>query len=212
MKFFTNQYINCKSFPDTALLVSSRQETIIGAAFFDYAQKIEVQQEQFLAYLVSLLNKKLLLIETSGPFALLCCLDELKNKGVKNYFFINEAISVNPSVAIGDIIVLEQSKMISGNQYISAKKSIINKINFSKNVKKGVNLSVDLNHIFFNNSNKKKYNNIDTLSIGDYYFLKYIKENKLNGFSINYIVGNLSTDIKDKKSFNNAMGTGGGVV
>lgn len=211
MKFFIEQFIDWQGLSDKVIIVPSKQEAVLGVPFFEWAEKIDVLEERFLAYWVSIAQKKILFIEAGcGSLSLLLKLNELVQKGVKKFFFINRAVTYKKKIKNGAAFLVQKSRLLSLNKAVSLN---LKKTDFKDNklIHMGNNLSLNENHIFL----KKKINdelkiekNIDCISIGDYDFIRFLKEKKAEGLCINYICKNLfvndQTDDEDT-GFTNAM-------
>lgn len=201
MQLFVKSYITSNILPELAILIPEKLDTINASVFFTKAGKIEVVEEQFLAYFVYLENRKFLIIESGrGAYTLLSRMTELKNKNVNKFLFVNKGYSLNKKNAPGDILLLKKSVLSSSEKSISVNTELMQSLKENQSIKTGVNLSIDIDELFFNNkiksgfslssyTGKKEITKFNTLSVGDFYFLKYIKQNKLSGAAMNYITG-----------------------
>ncbi len=208
-RLIPDECIKKESLPEIAILIANKQETIIGVTFFKSAYKIEVEEERFLCYGASMSGKEAVLIEAGeGVYTLLSRMEELKNKGVKNFIFVNKGLSVNKKISEGDILLVLRSELYSHNKVIDSESDIVKKDYYQNDIKKGSNITIEMNDIFFKkNIDKKKLSTGDAVSVSDFYFLQYLKKNKLSGFSINYITGDVFKEIKkkDDEYFKKAM-------
>ncbi|MBU1075739.1 MAG: hypothetical protein KKH98_00505 [Spirochaetes bacterium] len=210
MNHFINEYIKNVELPETVILVPSPQEAITGVTFFDYANKLEILENRFLAYIVAIKNRRFLLVEAGkGDFSLLERLQEMMKNKVKKYLFLNRAFSLKKKIPAEDIIVVKESGLLSGKTTVSPDKDLIKLFKPDDRIQQGKNVSLDINYLFFKRSPRKSppgFKNFDIASVGDHAFLKYLKENKLSGISIDYVVGEFPDKMGDEDiAFRNAM-------
>lgn len=191
MQSFIKPYITLEKLPDLAILIPEKLNTINAVVFFSCAEKVEVLEEKFLCFFVYLKNKKFLLVESGiSSFSLLSRMKELEEKGVKKYIFVNKAYKPDKKKSPNNIFLINKSVLNSSKKSISLNTELMAALNKNQSIKTGNNLSMDIDDIFFKKSikpGKKEISGFDTLSIGDYYFLKYLKQKKLSGAAINYI-------------------------
>ncbi len=211
MQLFIKSYLSLENLSNFAILIPEKLDTINAAVFFTRAGKIEVLEEQFLAYDVYIENKKFLLVESgSGAFDLLTRMKELKEKKINKFLFVNKAYGLDEKKAIHNIFLVKKSTLYSSGKSVSIETELMKSLQKQISIKTGTNLSIDIDTLFFRKNKitkKKEYASFNTLSIGDYYFLKFIKHNKLSGAAIDYISGNAFQEKAhdDKKHFDKAM-------
>ena len=211
MQLFIKSYLSLENSSDFAILIPEKLDTINAAVFFTRAGKIEVVEEQFLAYDVYIEHKKFLLVESgSGVFDLLARMKELKEKKINKFLFVNKAYRLDDKKTIDDIFLIKKSTLYSSGKSVGMETELMKSMQKQTSVKAGKNLSIDIDSFFFKKNiitKKKEFAGFNTLSISDYYFLKFIKQNKLSGAAINYISGNTFQEKAhdDKKHFDEAM-------
>ena len=208
MQEFIKTYIMTDDVPDFALLIPDKFDVIKGAVYFLKAGKIEVKYDKFLAYKVYLDKKQFILVESGyDKFSMFSCLNELKDKGVKNFLLLNKGYNINKTKLSGEFFLVKKSILSSTNKAVSLNSKIVKAFQEHSDINSIIDYSVDSESLFFSANNKmnKKDLKCDMASMGDYFFLNFMKEYKLSGAVINYIINKDETDNKIEPSFNNVM-------
>ena len=206
MQSLIRTYIISNELPEFAILIPEKLDTINAAVFFTSAGKIDVIEEQFLAYVVYIENREFLLAQSGqGAHTLLTRMKELMKKKITKFLFVNKAYTLNEKKSIGNIYLIKKSVLSSSGKSVSVETELMKSLQKQIPIKTGSNLSIDIDTLFFKKNtekNKKEYSKYDTLSIGDYYFLKFIKHYKLSGAVINYVSGDvLQEKARDNKKY-----------